>query len=82
MNPCMFPQNLGWLQALRQTELVLWSAALSERSQGLPTSQHAGRHPPGPSSQAGRGTCQDSGCKMEVAEEGSHVVAGGANSHT
>lgn len=71
-----FPQNLCWMQALQQTESVLWWGPRVERSQGLPTSQPAGRHPPGPSSQGRRGSCQDWRCKMEVAAEGSHVVAG------
>lgn len=54
-----------------------------EGSQGLPTSRPAGRHPPGPSSQAGRGTCRDWGCKMVVVvKEGSHVVADGGSFHT
>lgn len=76
------PQNLCWMQALRQTESVLWWAPQTGRSQGLHTSQPADRHPPGPSSQAGRGTCQDWGCKMEAVEERSLVVAAGGSFHT
>ncbi|KAA8588321.1 hypothetical protein FQN60_001515 [Etheostoma spectabile] len=72
---CDEKQDLGWMQALQQTKWVLWWASQMERSQGLPTSQLAGSHSHGPSSQAGRGTCPDWGCKMEVLEEGSHVVA-------
>lgn len=81
-SPVSFPQNLGWTQALRQTELVLWWAPRMERSQGLPTSQPAGSQSPGPSSRAGRGTCRDWGSKMEVVEDGSRVVAGEGSFHT
>lgn len=69
-----FPHNLCWLQALQQTESVLWRhwrGPQRERRQGLPTSL------PGPSSQAGWRRCQEWRCRMEVV-----VVTAGDSCHT
>lgn len=77
-SPVLFPQNLCWMQAVLQTELVLSWAYQTESGQGLPTSQLADRHPPGPSSLV----AQDWGCKREVVEERSHVVGFGGRFHT
>lgn len=73
VSPVSSPQDLGWMEALRQTEWVLWKASRAEGGPGMPTSR---RRPPDPSSQAGRGTGPDRGCSTEVVEEGSHAVAG------
>lgn len=78
-SPAAFPQNLSWTQALQQTESVLWWASPTERNQGLPTCRPVGRHPPGPSSQAARGTCVDWRCRTEAVDAGSHVVPGGGS---
>lgn len=50
-----------------------------EEGQGLPTSQPAGRHPPGSSSWAEGGTCRHWDCKMEVVEE--EILAAGGSFH-
>lgn len=73
--------DLCWMPAPRQTEPVLLWAPQMEGSQELPTSQLVGSPPPGPSSQAGWGTLQDSRCKM-AAEHGSLAVAGEGSFHT
>lgn len=77
----MIRADLCWMPAPRQTEPVLLWAPQMEGSQELPTSQLVGRPPPGPSSQAGWGTLQDSGCKM-AAEHGSLAVSGEGSFHT
>lgn len=73
-------RNLGWTQAVLLTEWR-WGSQM-ERSPGLDTCWTVGRRPPGPSNQAGLGTCQDRGCKTGVRKEKRHIVAGWENDQT
>lgn len=81
MQELMIRADLCWMPAPRQTEPVLLWARRMEGSHELPTSQLVGRPPPGPSSPAGWGTRQGSGCKM-AAEHGCRAVAGEGSFHT